>query len=351
MLRIKFLEISILILSIILTCSFFTKTHAQNSAIKTNEFIFKDVPFKACHASTIESTNEGLVASWFGGTKEGNEDVRIWVSRKINGEWTDPESVANGIQHQDKRYPTWNPVLFQYPNGPLMLFYKVGPHPSKWWGMLKTSNDAGKTWSTGYRLPEDILGPIKNKPILTQEGRLISPSSTENDGWRVHFEMTSNHGKSWELIGPINDASQYNVIQPSILKHGGDTLQILARSKENYVISSWSYDSGYNWTELKPTNLPNPNSGTDAVTLENGTHLLVYNHSKGEEGKWGGPRTPLNVAVSKDGNSWQNVLTLENEPGEYSYPAVIQSEDGLVHITYTWKRERIKHIVIDPSKL
>jgi predicted neuraminidase len=90
--------------------------------------------------------------------------------------------------------------------------------------------------------------------------------------------------------------------------------------------------------------LPNPNSGTDAVTLRDGRHLLVYNHTaKG--------RSPLNVAVSTDGDTWQAALVLENEPGEYSYPAVIQTADGLVHAVYTWKRQRIKHVVIDPAKL
>mgnify|MGYP006303992659 CR=1 FL=1 len=183
------------------------------------------------------------------------------------------------------------------------------------------------------------------------DGRLICPSSTENKGWRVHFEITKNMGRSWKRIGPINDASQFNVIQPSILRYGGDTLQILCRSKENQIIASWSYDGGYDWTDLQPTGLPNPNSGTDAVTLESGLQLLVYNHSKSEEGEWGGPRSPLNVAVSRDGNDWINILTLEDQPGEYSYPAVIQSPDGLVHITYTWKRKKIKHVVLDAEEL
>ena len=92
------------------------------------------------------------------------------------------------------------------------------------------------------------------------------------------------------------------------------------------------------------TSLPNPNSGIDAVTLRDGRHLIVYNHAT--EG-----RTPLNVAVSRDGRRWDPVVVLERDPGEYSYPAVIQSGDGRVHITYTWKRQRIKHVAIDPTEL
>lgn len=321
--------------------------------IVVEEFIFKEAPFPSCHASTIEETPEGLVASWFGGTHEKHEDVEIWVSRKVNGTWTTPVSVADGIQHESKRYPTWNPVLFQAPDGPLMLFYKVGPDPKSWWGMLMTSDDYGKTWSEPTRLPEDVLGPIKNKPVMLDDGTLISPSSTEHDdnGWRVHFEMTNDLGKTWKIVGPINDGKTFNVIQPSVLIFSDGRLQMIARSREDHLISSWSEDKGKRWGKLTKTVLPNPNSGTDAVTLSNGWQLLVYNHTVKTKGKWGGARSPLNVAVSKDGQNWKSLLVLEDEPGEYSYPAVIQAQDGTVHITYTWKRERIKHVALDVSEV
>jgi predicted neuraminidase len=100
---------------------------------------------------------------------------------------------------------------------------------------------------------------------------------------------------------------------------------------------------------MESTGLPNPNSGTDAVTLADGRHLLVYNHNSA---KGNGGRSPLNVAVSDDGKSWQAALVLEDDPTRhFSYPAVIQTSGGLVHVTYTWNRERIKHVVIDPAKL
>jgi predicted neuraminidase len=95
---------------------------------------------------------------------------------------------------------------------------------------------------------------------------------------------------------------------------------------------------------LSLTALPNPNSGTDAVTLKDGRHLLIYNHTALG-------RSPLNLALSTDGKVWQAALVLENEPGEFSYPAIVQTRDGLVHAVYTWKRKRIRHVVIDPGKL
>jgi alpha-L-rhamnosidase len=349
----------IIVLTILLFSFCSIGQEESEEAVIVEEFIYDEAPFPSCHASTIAETPEGIVAAWFGGTHEQNKDVEIWFSRKIDAIWTAPVSVADGIQENGvgiypdsviKRYPCWNPVLFLIPGGKLMLFYKVGPNPIEWWGMLKTSDDNGNTWSAAVRLPDGILGPIKNKPVLLNNGELISPSSTEHEGWRVHFEISNDMGKTWEIIGPINNAEKYNVIQPSILIYGNGRLQVLCRSKENRIITSWSEDYGKNWNDLEATELPNPNSGTDAVTLSNGLQLLVYNHSEKTADEWGGKRTPLNVAVSEDGKNWIQVLTLESEPGEYSYPAVIQTEDGLVHITYTWKREKIKHVVVNPGK-
>ena len=162
-----------------------------------SEFIYEKAPFPSCHASTIAETPKGLITAWFGGTDEGDKDVGIWVSRQVKNKWTSPVEVANGVENESLRYPSWNPVLFQMPKGELLLFYKVGPSPSKWWGMLKRSTDDGITWSAAEKLPDGILGPIKNKPELLKDGTLICPTSSEHDGWRVHFEMTKDAGKTW----------------------------------------------------------------------------------------------------------------------------------------------------------
>src|SRR5262245_10301614 len=311
----------------------------------SSEFIYETAPFPQCHASTIVETQSGLVAAWFGGTAERNPDVGIWVSRLEAGRWTPPVEVANGIQNPQLRYPTWNPVLFQPKAGPLMLFYKVGPSPSQWWGELKTSTDAGRTWSPSRRLPDGILGPIKNKPVQLANGDLLAGSSTENAGWQVHFERSADNGKAWTATPPINDGTEIPAIQPSILFSRDGRLQAVGRTRSGKVFETWSSDQGRTWGKLQLTDLPNPNSGLDAVTLSDGRSLIVYNHTANG-------RSPLNVAISIDGGQWQPAVVLENEPGaEFSYPAVIQTRDGLVHVTYTWKRQRIRHAVIDPAKL
>lgn len=330
---------------------YFMKNPNTQPGIACVEFIYNEAPFPQCHASTIDETPGGLVAAWFGGTKEGNKDVGIWVSRKESGTWTEPVEVATGKSPDGQQHPCWNPVLFQPQSGPLLLFYKVGPSPSTWWGMLIRSDDGGKTWSEPQRLPEGMAGPIKNKPVMLSDGRLLCGSSTEDQGWRVHMEWTPDLGRTWEKTGPLNDPDRVGAIQPAILKHRDGKLQMLCRTKQGKISEAWSSDGGRKWTEMTLTELPNPNSGIDAVTLADGRHLLVYNPTSPPEGKWGGPRSPLSVAVSEDGKTWKAALVLENEPGEYSYPAVIQAKDGLVHITYTWRRQKVKHVVVDPSTL
>ncbi len=316
----------------------------QTGLVKS-ELIYIEAPFPSCHASTIVETENGMVAAWFGGTAERHRDVGIWVSRSVDGSWTKPVEVANGVGFRETQLPTWNPVLFQPKTGPLLLFYKVGPSPSTWWGMLKTSSDQGRTWSKARRLPDGILGPIKNKPVQLANGDILCPTSSEERGWRVHFERTPDHGKTWTRTDALNDGRIIGAIQPSVLFLGGDKLLALGRTRQRKVFRITSDDAGKTWGTMTLTNLPNPNAGTDAVTLKDGRHLLVYNHT-------GRGRSPLNVAISQDGLTWQAALELEDEPGaEFSYPAVIQTGDGLVHITYTWKRQKVRHAVVDLEAL
>jgi predicted neuraminidase len=310
------------------------------------EFVFDAPPAPSVHASTIVEGPAGMLAAWFGGSYEGADDVGIWASRVVDGAWSQPVEVARGAAPDGSPLPCWNPVLFRAPDGSIRLFYKVGPSPQRWWGMTTTSRDGGRTWSALARLPVGILGPIKNKPVTLPDGTVVSPSSTESPHdpsvWRVHFERSPDGGASWSTSAPR--ARGIDAIQPSILVHADGRLEAVGRTRSGRIFETWSSDGGAHWSDLSLTVLPNPNSGIDAVTLEDGRFLLVYNHT--ESG-----RSPLNVAVSRDGTLWEAAMVLERDEGEYSYPAIIQASDGLVHITYTWRRERIRHVVLDPEQL
>lgn len=380
----------------------------KDSAILSDEFLYEKASFPECHGATIAETKNGdLVASFFGGTKERNPDCCIWVCRKPKGAetWTaprlaadgvfalkDPQAVLAGIDSTctpvkdaggriiARRKACWNPVLFQVPGGELILFYKIGLKVSDWTGWLVRSRDGGKTWSKREPLPKGFLGPIKNKPEYVG-GRIICPSSTEgSEGWRVHFEISDDKGKTWKMAGPLETelsvptqhrksgginaddqeggeairekgARPIYAIQPSILKHKDGRLQILCRTRNAQVATAWSNDNGSTWSKVTLLNVPNNNSGTDAVTLKDGRHVLIYNNFATLPGTPKGPRTPLCIAISDDGLDWKPVLTLEESPiSQYSYPSIIEGKDGKLHTVYTWRRQRIKYAEIDITK-
>ena len=350
-----------LLLAAVSGCSTAPKPMSQAStaalmpaAILKSEFIYETVPFPSCHAATLAETKAGLIVAFFGGTGARNPDVCIYVSRLENGQWTAPVAVADGVGFDTNRLPVWNPVLFQPKNGSLQLFYKVGPSPADWWGMMMTSEDDGKTWSKPARLPEGILGPTKNKPVQLANGDILSPASIEGKGgWCAYFERSPDGGKTWIATSCVNNGLFSSAIQPSILFYPDGKLQAVGRTRSDKVFEVWSHDGGMTWGHMSLLSLPNPNSGTDAVTLQDGRQLLVYNHNI-RNGSSNKGRSPLNVAVSDDGENWQAALVLEDAPfapAGFAYPAVIQTRDGLVHIVYTWQLTHIKHVVADPKKL
>jgi len=326
--------------------------HAESgsNAVLSKEFIADHPPTAQCHAGTMVDTPSGLVAAWFGERQERDPSVGIWVSRHLTGVWGHPREVANGVQADGSRLPTWNPVLFRSASGALMLFYKVGPDPQHWWGMMMTSRDDGATWTTPRRLPAGVLGPIKNKPVQLKDGDILSPSSTESNGWHVHFERSADDGETW-TVGDDVPAHSIDAIQPSLLPKRNGIVEAVGRTRQGTLFWTQSADAGHHWLPLRLLDVANPNAGIDAVSLKDGRFLLVYNPTQPGPQWWDG-RGILAVAISDDGMHWKRVLTLENKPGqEYSYPAVIQSRDGLIHVLYTWQRTHMRHVVIDPARL
>lgn len=300
-------------------------------------FIYEKASFAECHASTIVETDNGLLAAWFGGTHEKHPDVCIYTSAFKDGKWSNPQQVADGIVNETLRYPCWNPVLFKRDNGDVILYYKVGPSPGTWWGMYKISTDHGKSWSAAIKLPDNFLGPIKNKPEKLSDGAILYPTSFETpQRWNVYVETSDQALQHWSKTEIDN--KNFNAIQPTILLYKGGKIQLLCRSKEKKIVETWSNDQGKTWTPLQATSILNNNSGIDAATLDNGLQLLVCNPV--EKG-----RNKLAVLASVDGKTWNNLIVLEDLPkGEFSYPAMIRGKDGTVYITYTYNREKIKFV-------
>jgi alpha-L-fucosidase len=307
-----------------------------NPKIISQEFIYENAPFPSCHASTLIETKDGILAAWFGGTYERHPDVSIYTSLRDQKGWSTPTLVADGIENEVFRNPTWNPVLYQKSDGEILLFYKEGPNPREWWGLYKKSNDGGKSWSKAFQTPPGFLGPVKNKSVKLVNGKLLHPSSFETNGiWTSHVEFSDENLENWEkreIQGP------FSAIQPTILFHSDGKIQMLCRTQEGVIATAFSDDQGETWTELEPTQITHNNSGIDAVTLANGYHLLLCNPiPKG--------RQKLSLLGSADGLNWEEILVLEDEKsGEFSYPAIIQAKDGSIHLTYTYQREKIKYV-------
>ena len=324
-------------------------------------FLFKEAPFESCHASTVAETDNGdLVVACFGGSYEGCEDVCIWVTRLAKGaiEWSAPKVAADGVLSDTLRKACYNPVLQQMPNGELWLFFKIGSCVADWTGWLTKSSDGGKTWSAREPLPEGFFGPIKNKPLLLGD-RLLCPSSTEKEGWRIHFEILDLNTNQWHKVGPVKaakalttmdmnkpgaKAQEIMCIQPTLLQMADGSIKALCRTKNGRIATTTSRDGGETWSEVTLTDLPNNNSGIDAVTLHDGRHILVYNPVTVKPGQEMGLRTPLAMAISDDGEHWR-IFAESSEStapeGELSYPAIIQGKNGHIYMTHTWLRQRI----------
>lgn len=307
------------------------------SAAVQQGFIFEKAPFASCHAATIVETRPGAhLAAWFGGDAEGRPNVAIWGARLENGRWSVPFELV-----REPEIATYNPVLFYSKDGTLWLYYKFGPHPSRWTAGRISSRDHGKTWTPPEHLPAGIYGPIKNKPLVLRDGTIVSGTSVESHkAWTSWVERSTDNAKTWTKHGPIEyPGDVYASIQPAIVPLGDGRLRMFVRTTDHIgrVAKADSRDGGRTWTPLTLTELPNPNSGIDAVALRDGRIVLAYNHTNSG-------RSPLNLAVSADGERWKMFLAVESQPGEFSYPSLIQSRDGSVELVYTWNRKRIKHV-------
>ncbi len=326
--------------------------HVDEQKGRVDHVFGDDRAFAQCHASTVVQTADGaLLCAWFGGTEEKNPDVSVWISRFDGTSWSKPEKTAkvNDTAH-------WNPVLFRGAGDAIYLFFKVGIDEVHWSTYWTQSNDNGATWSAPVALvPGDVggRGPVKNKAIVLSDGTWLAPASLEfkkrgREFWYSFAEWSTDKGKTWErsldFAVPHKKGRKFRgpgAIQPTFWESKPGQVHALLRTGAGTVWRTDSEDGGRTWAPIYVTDLPNNNSGLDALRLEDGRVLLVYN-PVGEN--WGA-RTPLDLAVSEDnGTTWKTIAHLEDDPdqdSEYSYPAIVRTKDG-VAVCYTWNRERIR---------
>lgn len=321
------------------------------------EFVFEKRLYGSCHASTAAVLDNGdVIVAWFAGSKEGEDDVRIYCARRVNGVFEEPFKIADS-----GNLPHWNPVLLTEKGGRVHLFYKVGRKISEWYTMIMSSDDGGRTWSEPRELVKGDRGgrgPVRNKVIILSNGDWIAPASTENGIWQSFADISKDGGKTWTKSNyikikdidysslkaaksdiPVSEQSftGRGVIQPTMWESKPGHVHMLMRSSEGRIFRSDSKDFGATWSDPYPTGLPNNNSGIDVAKLSDGTLVLAYN-PVGEN--WG-PRTPICLVSSRDnGATWQDAFVMDEGPGEFSYPCV--NADGTnIYVTYTWKRETI----------
>lgn len=308
------------------------------------EFIIdkNNAPTKSSHASTVIVMDNGEIGvAWFGGTYEGKDDVDIWFSSRNKKGWRKPVRItaADDIPH-------WNPVLFKNSDGSLKLYFKVGKTIADWQTYYCVSIDYGKTWSNPVQLVEGDVsggrGPVKNKAIQLQSGRILAPSSCEkNKDWRCFVDISDDNGITWNRTDFIERPQRYGkivgMIQPTLWESSPDNVHMLVRTNRRYVYRSDSVDGGKTWSPAYKTGLFNNNSGIDVARTDDGRLFLISNPVKEN---WG-ERTPLTVVCSDDnGQTWGLGAVLESMPGEYSYPAIIASGNELF-VSYTWNRKYI----------
>lgn len=298
--------------------------------------IFEKVKgYPRCHAATIVQVPNGdLLAAWYTGAREAARDVAILYSRRAKGKesWSEPKIL---VDTPDK--PEGNPVLWCDPKGTVWLFYVI--MQERGWTTCNMkylkSDDNGRTWSKPFCLRKKLGWMTGTKPLLLKNGEMLLPLYDEVNVSSV-FMITGDGGTSWRKTGPIK--SSPGNIQPSVVQlEDGSLLCYMRNWRPGKMWQSTSSDNGRTWSKAVPHELPNSGSRLDMVKLKTGELVLIFNNTPRG-------RTPLSAALSRDeGRTWPSIKNLETARGEYSYPAVIQTRDGLIHVVYTYRRRQIKH--------
>jgi predicted neuraminidase len=322
------------------------------------DFVNEERPSRICHVSSVCPAGDGRVAcTWYEGSWESAPDTAIYLSvfDEAKAQWSPPVVLVdrNTCSKELKRYvrKVGNALIYRDGRGRLWLFYSSIIFGG-WSGSslnYKISADNGKTWSRSEKL---VLSPffnlaenVKNKGMNLADRSFVIPAyhefakkfsemlSVETDGGKVKYDIRkmTHTGKA---------------VQPSLIYEEGKGLiaffRNMASGGKNHILTAESRDMGRTWSDLQATGLPNPDSGFDMIKTRDGGYLGVINNTYSGRGN-------LTLILSRDGGkNWELLKVIESKKGsEYSYPSINQSTSGIYHITYTYEKKRIKHIVFN----
>jgi len=322
-------------------------------------FIFRDGFNAYNHASSVTELADGsILAVWYGGSREGAADVKLFQSllRPNTGNWTEPEALITPdmVSRDLARYvqKIGNPVLHVDNKNRVWVFF-VTVSVGGWSGSSLNyiiSEDQGKHWSTTKRLNTspffNVSTLVKGQPFNFHDGSIGLP---------VYHELMGKFGELLRIDNKGSILSKYRIsfgrksLQPSIAVLDEKNALVLMRytgASPRRILAATTRDGGITWSDAKKLSLPNPNSGLMVRNADN-TLLLVFNNT--EHG-----RHILSLATSHDkGRHWKVIHDFEHSSAEskdrFSYPYFIRSGNGNYHLTYTWKKHRIKHVIFNDS--
>ena len=309
------------------------------------------------HCATLCILPDGaLLVAWFGGSYETAPDIAILGARRnpVDGSWSAPEILV-----EQPGSTLGQPVFLTRPDGALWLFFDVVPDsapkddmafnalpPVAGWvdaqPFVQRSRDGGKTWDAPEQLMDYPGLMFRSRPLVLPD-RIILPVYDERT-WQSRMMISEDEGRSWRLTAPLT-SPQGNIHPCLVALSDGRIVAYMRTGGEGGVIwRSESHDRGDTWTPPAPTSIPNPNSGIDLLRLQSGRLVLAFNfHDR--------RRTPLCVAMAGEDERWGWLRTIEEGEAEFSYPTLVQTADGDIHMVYTYRREHIQYVRFDESWL
>ncbi len=297
-------------------------------------FVFESIPDRiGHHGATLAILDDGrLMTAWYSyrGPEELDGASIFTAFKEANAtDWSAPMEVP------DLPSPAANPLLIVR-DGRVQLFFAHAPF--QWWSSsvwLTESDDVGATWSAARQVALPAGANLRNPPIQLGNGTTLLPAYS--DFWlnALVLRASDTDGATWNVnavYGPDEDI----LLQPALVELSEGTLLMAGRNRGGgNLLYATSADYGATWTGARRGKLPNPDSALALTQLRDGRLLIIFNDSDTQ-------RTPLVAMVSSDdGVSWLGRTVLADGAGAFSYPSVLQTTDGMLHVTYSRNRDQI----------